>query len=446
MVKPAPLRRLRQPITAFAILLIGLPALAQEAPKPPATEIGEPGFDEPMFLPLEFRPPDDTLHVGIRIGGKAKITFHGLGSMPTNWVPGLMGDTTTTNRLYADGQVQTDARTRPDGNPVNDGLTNTWVMNADAGHIVSDTTPGLPAGSQAIAFHSYSTESNGATATASSGATPSWDLEFDHRLGGKKVIWGIMFGAGLSDINAKASGTLETSLRVVTHVYSLYGAPAPGFPTNADGTLSTTFVGYTAPSTAATQQYDENGNLQRAADGSIVTVNIDNTTLLAQQPNLAASDDGVLSPTPVSFTGKWEVKGAFITIRSGPYVQASLTKRLTVRASAGAAFTLVGARMKYQETATLPVSSATALTIDSTTIASSSENTTTAKIGAFGSLDAEWMITRRTGFFLGLLYEGYSGTTDIVAAKAPSAASFDRVAKVETSAGLSFRLGLTARF
>jgi len=435
MVKPASLRWLRQPITAFAILLIGLPAFAQEAPKPSAVDTSAPGFDEPVFLPLEFRPPEDTLSVGIRFSGKARVTFQGLGTIFSNWSPGLLSDKTITSRSYADGQVSTDVRYRLDGNPVNDGLTNTWNMNADAGHVVPDTTQGLPAGSQAIAFHAYQTESSGASVTARSGATPSWDVEFNHRLGGKKIIWGVVLGAGLSDISAKAAATLQTNLRVVTHYYSLYGAPAPGITINADGT--TTPSAYSAPSSTLVDLYDENGNLSLAPNGSPVQVGRDTTVLLSQQPY---AETNVIDPTPMTFTGKWEVKGAFITVRVGPYVQADLSKRITVRASAGATFTLVGARIRVQETATMPGS------VGDLSIAGETENNTTAKFGAFGSGEVDWMLTKHTGFFLGAIYEQYSGSTDLFVHAAPTPASFDRVAKLNTSAGLGFRLGLTARF
>jgi hypothetical protein len=282
------------------------------------------------------------------------------------------------------------------------------------------------AGTGSVAFHAYYTGES--TATASNGSSTGWDLEYVRRLGGSRIVWGVAVGCGLSDINARTHTTFATPLMRVVDVYSLAGATAP---TGA----------YTAPSTATVPMLDPFGNPVLNPDGSQRMITVDTTVLLTNRP---VRTRGASGTTPVD--GAFEVRGSLVTARFGPYVETALCDGFALRASAGMTVNILGARMRFDERATIPG-------LDEPVVAAGETGkTSTSNLGFYASAEIQYLVTRRTGIFAGIIHESHFRTTEIKNPPLtdPSTgeilAANSRAARIDASPGTGLRVGVTTRF
>jgi len=421
-------RRFRNPAAAVALFLTGLSVAAQQSPSPSTSAATPPAGDQAVFVPVEFRAPDNGFSVGLRMLRKARVTFTGMGANGSSWNFGSdpnhlnPGETAVMTRRYNDGYVSIDTRTTLAGAPVNDGMTNTWQMTS--GTQVVGSSGG--AGTGSVAFHAYYTGES--TATASNGSSTGWDLEYVRRLGGSRIVWGVAVGCGLSDINARTHTTFATPLMRVVDVYSLAGATAP---TGA----------YTAPSTATVPMLDPFGNPVLNPDGSQRMITVDTTVLLTNRP---VRTRGASGTTPVD--GAFEVRGSLVTARFGPYVETALCDGFALRASAGMTVNILGARMRFDERATIPG-------LDEPVVAAGETGkTSTSNLGFYASAEIQYLVTRRTGIFAGIIHESHFRTTEIKNPPLtdPSTgeilAANSRAARIDASPGTGLRVGVTTRF
>lgn len=343
--------------------------------------------------------PDNTLSVGIRVSGKAKVQFSGIGTISNENTP--TGDLTSElTRVYDNGAVGLDQRLDANGSPIpNDGKTNNWRFDS-ADQVSADST--------GIYMTSYSTVSDGTMVDAKSGPTPGVDIEVSRRVGGRKIKWGLQAGLGLNDINAKSTGEISASLRSLTDFYSLLGAAVPTAP--YDGPVTRTDV-VTNP------------------DGSVTTIQTDITTLLSELP-LDRTD--TLTEGGAQINGFWQVKGAYLSARLGPWIEMPINEKIKVRASGGVSGTVIGAFMRFDERFLIP---------DSTEELAASDQTSTDAWGMFGgyvALEGQYWLTERSGFFAGASYEAVSGDVQL--------RSGERLADMNVDAGAGVRFGFTTRF
>ncbi|BET65285.1 hypothetical protein ASA1KI_02030 [Opitutales bacterium ASA1] len=345
--------------------------------------------------------------LSVRLLGDAKVTFRDLGTIASSLDSGdRFGELT---RQYHDGVVQRDARVTTDGFDLpNDGYTNTWTM-LGAGQV-------LPDGS-GIAFHNYSTRSDGATVDAESGNEPGFDMELSWRFGGfgarmadhrRRGSWGAFAGLGLTDINAKANATINASLVAIRDVYSLDGARPPTGPYTGPSTETITVIG---------------------ADGTETSVVVDTTILLGNEP---FSRTETVQVGGAELEGFWQVRGSYFATRAGMWARWRVAPQLSVRASAGVSFKFLGLDMRYDEW------------MDSEALraeirdAGQAETTKYDSIGLFGSVDVEFWLTRRTGFFASFTYEALEDDLALTVG--------GRTADIQLSSGTGFRVGLTTLF
>ncbi len=460
MVKPASIPRISGPLACLALFLSSQPAFAQEAKKPASSkELSE----EAVFIPIEYRPPPYQISVGFRISGKAKVKFSGLGNIPYNSAPGANATSPTLSRSYDDGYVNPDNSRDATGvwYDKGDGQTNVWgFVNA------SQLQPASYPNATTVAFQSNRVDTAGDTLTAENGSSLSWDIEVSRQLGGnKRFSWGMVFGAGLNDINAKTSGTVKGNLHTLIDLYALEagaGTKLPSVPildpvTNQS--IGTNYIGpYNAPGPYVhyftEQGKNDDGTLRYVldADGKPTTtpymvpvLGPDGTQLwdvrdesirLGALP-LPNGRTDALNASGIDVTGYWQVKGAYMTARFGPYFAWQINRYFALRASAGLTLTILGAQFRFNEKYLVPALN-TYLSID--TANGRNDSTVTSTLGYFASGEVEWFMTQRTGFFVGAAYESYTRDLRI------SMPGTTQTADISASVGAVFRSGITTRF
>jgi hypothetical protein len=361
-----------------------------------------------------FQIPKNSFSLAVRYSGKSSVRFKGLGTINSVWSAGTTTD--EESRSYDDGAVSLDARTNDDGADLpDDGRTNTWSY-AKSSQVLADGS--------GIAFHTYSSVAEESELFVSEGATPGIDVEYGHQFGQSsrrnregtpRWAWGILLGFGLSDVNLKTRETIRATLNTLTDTYSLLGSAVPVDDTPDDG------IAYSAPSTAT--------ETITLSDGTTSSFTLDTTTLLGNRP-----ESRVLTSTPggAEIEGFWQIKGAYFTLRSGPWVRWQPSEKISVRLSAGATVSWLGMHIRYDER----------LLRDDVAAEIKANNETKNEgfgiPGVFSGLEAEWWLTQRTGFFGGATYEQFSKDATLEAD--------GRRADVKVSSGLGLRLGITTRF
>ncbi len=395
----------------LAGLLACVVPLAAQTPAPePAPAVAE---DMTQWLQFaEEMAPRQEFSFGVRLGGRLQATFRHIGAIASDLDIGDL--TSEVARTYSDGYVALDSRTDGDGNDMpDDGRTNNWSYSADA-QVTADRT--------GISFHRYETSSDGSTVSARSGASLGIDLAGSRELfrtgreiapGRHAFSFGVQGGIGLNTLNAKSTGEITATLLTITDTYSLLGAAVPR--TDEDT------AGYTAPSTT-TQDVTN-------ADGTTTSQTVDTTTYLANTPESRIES---VEAGAATVGGLWQVKGAYFSLRAGPWVRWQPWERFSVRLSLGGTLNYLGVRMRYDESLTVGE-----LT-DVLTQSVESDNASFATGGVFGAFDAEWWLSERTGFFGSALYERTSRDFELYWE--------GRAADVRLSAGLGLRVGITTRF
>jgi hypothetical protein len=355
--------------------------------------------DEMDYFPLV--PSGNSLQFGLRVIGGPKVSFGNLGTVPGASELGLA--TGPADRTYNDGHVSLDLRTDANGNPVNDGLTNTWNYQYDT-QVTS---------SGDMSFHAYSASTLGAGLNAKRNSAAGWELRIGHTLGriGGKVEFDVVAGFSFNSVNAKITGSVPAFLTAVTDVYPLYGQTAPTAP-------------YTGPSYTTRTVLDANGNPVLDSTGTAQTESVESSTVLGTDPTRTT----VTSQADVR--GHWEIKGAYYTFRVGPLIKLPITERLKLSLSAGAALAYVGTRYTVEE--------AVDLTDVSTELTSGGENSRSVLLPAYyADANAEYWLTERSGLFLGASFQK-SGSFDQTVG--------GRTAQIDLGSSYGVQSGITLRF
>lgn len=479
MAKPASPSRLLGSLIILALLLGSTTVFAQEAAKSPESDT--PESEEAVFIPIEFRPPPWQVSVGLRLAGKAKVKFSGLGAIPnsTSYMgpnPAATADEKETaaykyaqayaaayGRSYDDGSVSPDKTyvfstlngTEYTRESPTDGKTNVWRF-ASADQVVD-----MPGGTgKALAYHAYAVESDGTTASVEENGQMTWDIEISRELGSnRRMSWGLLFGASISDIRCKTDATIKSKLHTITDYYSLDGVTMPTNIANGymymgrqqNYVLTYTYddvkdPNHTTPLQDSDGYYiylkDADGNyvFQKDADGNNLIVWSSNPQRLPSDPTLRT--DETESTASLDCIGHWEVKGAYMTARFGPYFAYQLTHRLALRASAGLTFTVVGARFFLNERVVIPAARAyTELDMQLTNESASFDAVVSGILGYYASGELNTFFTDRTGMFFGASYENFQRDLSL----GSNYAGHQR-ADVSLSSGTILRTGITTRF
>jgi len=416
------------PMTARSLLRPALLALL-----PAVSVLAQPeeersrAFDILSRDSSEWYIPRSTVQFGLRImSSGAAVDFGNLGTVPSlrTIAPASEG---AAERIYDNGGVGKDAlRTNEvdaNGNQTSTpgGRYRTTATDANGNTVLTGDflsyTPGQSRlwnyanASQAavpgqVAFQTYSATSEGATASDEQGPTGGIDVQLTRALNrpGAKLQWGFSAGVSLSDITAKANGTVASTLRTRTDVFSLIGGgSAPGAP-------------YSAPS--FTDLVD---------GGNTITGGLESTRPISEAP-IGSSESAVAGAASVQ--GNWQIKGAYFLLRLGPSVRTQLTSRLGLNASAGVAGAYTGSRYIVVETLQVP-DVAEPITVSD----ESTENKFLS--GFYADVNLDWMLNERTGFFGGVSMQQLGDYDQSVRG---------RTAKIDMGNAVGFRGGINIRF
>lgn len=288
------------------------------------------------------------------------------------------------------------------------GLTREWRVAAQ-GQLTEE--PGY------VAFRNYSSISEGGSASNEQGVTAGVELQFSREIGrGSRYLnWGLAAGIALNDINSKASGTINATLRTYSDYYSLDGRTTPLFQ------LSNPLVSNVLDT-----------------DGDGFTNDFEYTVPLNAVPEAGLSTD-VLVPGGASVTGRWQVKGAYFLVKVGPTLRTRITDRLGVTASIGFAGAYAGTR--YSAAESFIVTELPSQPVETTDPETGVNiiSSTKAKFltGYYADLNLEWDTNGTFGLFGGVTAQQLDSYDQSLA---------DRTAKIDLGSAVGVRGGVTIRF
>ncbi len=426
------------------IFLHALSAIAQTAPNTTAQE--EEFVDDENELGSMadgWRESRNKVSFGFRfLSSGASVNFGGLGNVPNRTrLPATDGEVT---RNYDNGVVVADTprlnEVLLDGNgsPVLDGNGNpiqtsppggryfTSVTDPNTGvvTITSDSlsfTPGrarqwsYQSDAQAavrpgfIAMSTFGAVSEGATASADQGVTGGMEMQLDRHLRkfGRKATLSLTAGVALSDITAKTSGLVRSTLRTETDFFSLNGQNAPGAPY-----LGPTFTNLT----------DSSGNVITAG-GLETTVPLN--TIPDGSLSTATSAGGA-----ASVQGNWQIRGAYFLMRIGPTLTARLSNSVGLSASIGVAGAYAGSRYSVVEQLEMA---------DVAQPITTTEQNSESKFlpGYYADVNVEWRANQTTGLFGGVSVQQLGDYDQTVGG---------RTAKIDLGNAVGIRGGISIRF
>jgi hypothetical protein len=353
--------------------------------------------DIPIFdLDDYYVEPKMNLSVGFRGLTGPKAAFSGSAGV-TSVIQALQsqGDPNATGivRDYHDGYIDLDTRKDADGNPINDGRTNTW------GIIQSEqiTADGY------IAMHTYTAEVyDNNTRSRDLGNLMGTELIVSRDMGkiGSRIEWKIFAGLSIDGVSSSLRDSVLANVTTLTDLYSLNGQTPPTGP-------------YTAPSSTV----DADGN----------TVNT--TILLGQKPDSRTTT----TMNDVQVASFWRLKGSYVTFRVGPTVTFNLIGNLRLSLSGGPAMAYVGTNYTIEQTFVPETGQAVTNTI------TTPEDELLQGYYFDGTL--EYLVGEHAGFYLGAFYQANGDYTHDL-----SSSGVNYSADLDLNSMQGFRAGMNFKF
>jgi hypothetical protein len=363
----------------------------------------------------------------MRLSGSAKVKFSGVGSIPnTSTTIGIKEG--AADRTYDDGAVLKDYTEDANGKQVNLGLPRTHVWIFDNSSQV-DTT------NRTLSFHSLSTDPSptGQVIVESKGRSIGFDIDISREFGRRnKLSWGSTFGASIHDVNVKTRQDVNTKLRVITDTYSLAGIDL-GSTKSAKGWIR-------VPVWSSTPILDSNGNIigyeqLKDAEGNPVWTRA-NPEPISLPDHPQSRDEGDSTLTDAVVAGYYQVRGSYITLRLGPYLAYNLNEYWQIRAGAGLTYTVLGAQFIYEQSYYAKDAIIKKWLLGGSTRELKTHVST--QFGYYAEAELDWLINKKTGFFLGAIHESYSTS--------PTYTHELMKADVSLSSGTGIKTGITTRF
>ncbi|HWZ94433.1 MAG TPA: hypothetical protein VNW30_04495 [Opitutaceae bacterium] len=391
---------------------------AQEGPPPEQYEPPPPvGLDVDYLAPAKQK-----LSIGFRVLTGPKVRFSGSGIIPSgdNPTPDVNGI-----RRYNDGFVDPDSRTDASpsnsGQPLNapgapnaDGRTNIWSY---------DSAAQVDPNNHSVDMHAYSGTINGSNpgsgrASSGTGFELTFERDFGWHLG--RVQFDLIGGLGLNKISYSRTASVAGMMTTQTDVYNTYSAqpdgngdpyndtngneffgglpPSPPNPAptssaaNTPGTLPTPAAlapiptaPPAAPYTSPSSTTDVNGNT------------VDNSTVVGSTPVKSSTSQ----PAPTLVTEKWNINGAYFTMRAGAEMIVPITEKLSASVSGGPALVYVGTTFSVNQTLTPPTGSPITSTV--------SDDYNTVLPAYFADADIQYSFTDTTDLYLGAVFQSTTG-------------------------------------
>lgn len=318
-----------------------------------------------------------------------------------------------------------------------------------------------------VSMSTYGVSSAGGSVEADSSGSTGFEVSLERKLGQLgRLEWGISGGLKLVTLNAKASGVVWSNLVKTTDVYHMVNTRL-NLPTGVYYTVPTTVASLPDSDSQTLPLLDQSGNPLHDSSGKLVYQYTNSTT--QPVPYTLVGDQSVITPLDtnpndvqwgaahpetigmVKIHGNWQLKGAYYLVHLGPTFRYRFNDRFAISGNVGLAIGYIGTVFKaneyYENTVDvydLTGAPAPSLLIDPTltnsTVYRSQEQNTTHKFipGLYGEFNAEYWMTERTGFYLGITQQTMrSFSQDPLSG---------RTAKVDMGSNSGWRIGIMTRF
>jgi hypothetical protein len=367
-----------------------------------------------------FAPPKQKLSIGFRVLTGPKVAFSGFGLISSGVNPGFDANGI---RHYNDGTIAPDTRTdaaSPTGAPLQttvnaDGRSDSWTFSNQS---QVDTA------NNGVDMHTYSATINGnnpgsGRAASGAGFELTFDRDFGWHLG--RVQIDLIGGIGTNKISYSRTENVAGMMTTNTDVYNTYNAvidPVSGDPendTNGNQFYGGVPNGYTATPPAISPGTGTPGTLP--APGAVAPIptaptqtppytspssgtdtngnTVNNSTIIGSNP--VPGDSTTSQPVPTLVTEKWNIDGAYYTLRAGAQVTVPITDKFSASVSGGPALVYVGTTFSVDQTLTPPTGSPI------TSIVTDTYNTVLPAY--FADADVEYSFTDTTGLYLGAVFQ-----------------------------------------
>lgn len=397
----------------------------QKQEQPPEEIPDFSNLDEYVYV------PKTTLNFGTRFLEGPKTSFHGHGQIPSPTDPGSDPTIANIDRTYYDGRVSPDSRstTVDNGNgtsttvPVgSDGKTDTWSYDYAS---QSTTAPGY------IQFHTYSGEVvDNSTFTNRGDGNMGIELVANHEMGNvgssKKITWALTAGFAINDLRSASQHNVLANITTVTDTYDLYGEVAPTAP-------------YSGPGGGSTTQniVNSSGDDVDDSSGTAETTTVINPILLGNVPLERDSSGAVATSTEVQ--NRFDIEGAYYTLRVGPSIVVPFGKHWKLTGSLGGVMVYAGDTFTAEEIFTPEFADGTTGTPIDVTY---TKNNTRVLPGYYADLDLQYNLTDTAGFYAGGVFQSAGSFNQSV----PSGGTDAYGAKIDLSNQSGVRAGMTVKF
>lgn len=258
-----------------------------------------------------------------------------------------------------------------------------------------------------VAMSSASTVSSGASMKGESQSSVGFEVNLERRFGRiGRLEWGVAGGVRLSDINSKASGNIQARLHTTTDYYNMIDTGLNTAYYNGTRSMSTTQPGDSQDMPSTGLDYDTTTPtgtpVERWYDSGPVATSIGGdysiSTPLEATVDRRVESDGAL----VNVYGEWRLKGAYYHVTVGPNFRYRFNDRWSVSGTVGLALAYVGTNYTAYEEFLDPDPNLAA-----PVKYTARESNASHKIipGYYAQLNAEYWVTERTGFYLGIDYQ-----------------------------------------
>jgi hypothetical protein len=381
----------------------------------PAPEQYEP--PPPVGLDVDYlAPAKQKLSIGFRVLTGPKVSYSGSGRILSGVNPSPDGNGI---RRYNDGFIDPDSR--KDGTSTTalqssanaDGRSNSWSFGNQSQ---------VDGANNGVDMHAYSGTINGTNrgsgrAASGTGFELTFERDFGWHLG--RVQFDLIGGLGMNKINYARTTTVAGMMTTLTDVFQTYNAQLDGnndplndtngnqfygeLPPGSTSTSSATGTPGTLPSPSTTAPIPKAPNQPApySAPSTATDLNsskvVDNSTVINSTP----VSDTMSLPQPTLVTEKWNINGAYFTLRGGAEMIVPITEKFSASVSGGPALVYVGTTFAVDQTITPPTGSPITTTV--------SNDYSTVLPAYFGDANIDYAFTDTTDLYLGAAFQSSTG-------------------------------------
>jgi hypothetical protein len=242
---------------------------------------------------------------------------------------------------------------------------------------------------------------------------------------GKKMEWTLKLGASLTDLRAHMQTNSTANVTTLTDTY---------LPNLGGQTTLPSAVPYTAPSFKQVPHVDAEGNPVYDSTGTQIIDYVETTIYMGNVPinRTITTSTGVI-------TNRWELKGAYFTVKLGPTISYMFNDHFRLTLGAGAAIVISGASFDVNSTFQPEAGDPLA----------STDTGEELKFlpGYYAEATLQYDFSEKAGLYAGVDYQdngSYTQTSNLNDPYTGSIASYKALINLSSLEG--FRMGLTFKF